>query len=269
MTSKSAHLSFWVSLVLSFLLSIAVAAPAYPASAASVKESPIPSGAQDAPMPQLRKQSTDAAGFVPSGWVLEKSVKGDLNADGIEDLVLILREADPQKVITYKSEVWVEPDNPNVIDTNRRILVVAFGTGTPSGYTQVLVDAILIPPEEPEHPNEQPGLPYDPLRDISITRNALRISIRSASERDWGGGFTMYTFRYETGCFRLIGLDEQNFPSCKGCDPEARYSANFLTRRLKDVSAHGNVKWSNLPDYGRVCLHDVTAFLGSAAWLKR
>ena len=60
------------------------------------------------------------------------------------------------------------------------------------------------------------------------------MQLRDGSERDFGGQKRTYTYRFERTCMRLIGMDQLDFPSCKGegCGGEG-YSANYLTGKAK------------------------------------
>src|SRR5262245_28461909 len=53
--------------------------------------------------PELVLTAEDADAFVPAGWVLEASAKGDLNGDGYEDLVMVLQQQDPGNIIDNKN----------------------------------------------------------------------------------------------------------------------------------------------------------------------
>src|SRR5688500_10551792 len=75
--------------------------------------------------PRLTRQATTAAGFVPSGWMLEKIQRGDLNGDGAADLAMVLRQNDARNVISNTEGLGVE-----TLNTNPRILAVALAGGT-------------------------------------------------------------------------------------------------------------------------------------------
>src|SRR5262245_18638321 len=85
-------------------------------SAAAARELQIP----EAVYPGLPQRAASADGFVPAGWKLETQVSGDLNRDGIADLVLVLRENNPKNVIEHENL------GENPLDTNPRILAIAF-----------------------------------------------------------------------------------------------------------------------------------------------
>jgi hypothetical protein len=70
--------------------------------------------------PALAGHAGSAEDFGPPGWPLESKVSGDLNGDGRDDLVLVLRGNDPRNLIDAR-----ERGGPQSFDTNPRILAVA------------------------------------------------------------------------------------------------------------------------------------------------
>ena len=81
--------------------------------------------------PVLVRSAPTADAFVPKGWRLEHKALGDLNKDGLPDLVLVLRALDPANIIDNKGL------GPRRFDTNPRLLVVAFAKPD-GGYRRVL-----------------------------------------------------------------------------------------------------------------------------------
>ena len=72
--------------------------------------------------PELPRQAPAAAGLVPGGWRIEQEVPGDLDGDGIADLVLVLRDADAKNILPNEDGLGESP-----FDSNPRILAVALG----------------------------------------------------------------------------------------------------------------------------------------------
>src|SRR5262245_61487571 len=70
--------------------------------------------------PTLPAEGSSAESFVPTGWKLEAEHKGDLNKDGKDDLVLVLRMNEPRNVIQH------DELGQNPFDSNPRILAIAF-----------------------------------------------------------------------------------------------------------------------------------------------
>jgi hypothetical protein len=169
--------------------------------------------------PELQEQGEDAQSFVPKGWVLEKEIRGDLNEDGTDDLVLVLHNADPANML--KTE-WA-PETP--VDTNARMLAVALaGSG---GYRLVVSDHDIIPRvislTESDPLSESGG--------VSIDRGSLLVSIYYFSSA--GGsdtGHMDFRFRYEDEDFRLIGFDRVNVNRMSG--EIKNVSVNYLNRKV-------------------------------------
>jgi hypothetical protein len=62
------------------------------------------------------EQKQDPSYFLPKGYVIFENIKGDLNKDGIEDCVLIIKGTDKSKIVIdeYQGE----------LDRNRRGIIV-------------------------------------------------------------------------------------------------------------------------------------------------
>lgn len=73
--------------------------------------------------------------FLPAGWVVERSVWGDLNADGQDDLACVMNAGDPDKfreTETFVGVVRVGPQSGQlscVLDENPRILLILLSDG--------------------------------------------------------------------------------------------------------------------------------------------
>ncbi|NZA26422.1 hypothetical protein H0E84_08485 [Luteimonas sp. SJ-92] len=200
--------------------------------------------------PVVAERAGDAEGFVPAGWRLEQRHAGDLDGDGRDDLVLLLKMDDPGNRIPN------EALGPPVFDTNPRMLVAAFAE-RPGGYRRVLADHALIP------------RPYSPTLDdflsenggVGIVDGALRIGLHLwASAGTWSTSRSGFTFRWREGCFRLVGHDHRHLHRGSGAVQET--SANYLTRRA--WRAEGSIEddamektWLRLPAQPLRCLEDI------------
>ena len=177
----------------------------------------------DAPaviFPQLVEHGADAKTFVPKGWLLEREIKGDLNADRTDDLVLILHDNDPANLTTPE----VGMDSP--LDTNPRMLAVALADAK-GGYRLALANSTIIP--RIIYSNES-----DPLSEsggVSIDRGSLVVVIYyfySSGGSDTG--HMDFRFRHEDDGFRLIGYDRVNVNRMSG--EIKNVSANYLKRKV-------------------------------------
>ncbi len=165
-----------------------------------------------APPPEA--SSTSLARFVPEGYVLYEesgleNIAGDLNKDGLEDRVLLVKG-------TAKSKI-VPVENRGVLDRNRRGIIILFNTG--NGYEKVLQNLDCFSSE-----NEEGGVYYAPELYPEIKKGNLYIQYLHGRY-----GYWTYTFRYQNGDFELIGYDESNH---RGPIVESDLSVNFSTGKL-------------------------------------
>jgi len=186
---------------------------------------PLAATAQDFDLPKvtypkLPAQAASAAGFAPKSWRVEEEVKGDLNADGIDDLAVVLRNDDPRNVITH------DGFGPSPFNSNPRILAVAFGVAG-GGYRLALENHTLIP--RPETPTLE-----DPLAEgeMAIAKGVLKLKLHFFAN---AGGWTMFnstfSFRWQNGRFELIGFDR--FLIQRNTGEVEELSINFSTRKAK------------------------------------
>ncbi|MBN8940651.1 MAG: hypothetical protein J0H01_14225 [Rhizobiales bacterium] len=199
------------------ILSLLAALAVLPAGAALGDALVIP----PANYPPLASQAAAPEGFVPPGWRLEQSRRGDLTGDGIEDVAFVLRQVEPANILA----------NPGLgarrFDTNPRILVVAFGRADHSGFDLALRNTTLIPRRE------NPTL-EDPLANdaIAIASGALRIRLRLASSAgSWETASTTYTFQHRDGELRMVGYDRST--TMRNTGETKAISINYLTGRVK------------------------------------
>ncbi|MBM6582859.1 hypothetical protein ILT44_21875 [Microvirga sp. BT689] len=192
--------------------------------------------------PSLPRQAGTAEGFVPPGWTLEVQASGDLNRDGKGDLVLVIRQNDPDNVIQDFEGLGEKP-----FDTNPRILAIAFRDGPSGGYTLQSENHTLIP----RRTDPAAADPFDKEISIAVLRDGFQVRLDwFMSAGGWETFSTTYTFRHRTGRFELIGYDRDTTHRASG-DTES-ISINYLTRKVKTVSGHisrdvDKVRWLTLP----------------------
>ncbi len=195
----------------------------------------------DVKYPDLAKAAASAEGFVPAGWKLEKQIAGDLNADGIADLVLVLRQTDPNNVISHD----ILGENP--LDTNPRILAVAFGRASPSGFVLALENHTLIPRREVPTADD----PLSERGGVVLEKGTLRIKLNYfTSAGGWSTSLTSHTFRWQNQRFELIGFDRRELMRNSG--EEREVSINYSTARMSITTGNmesnkKTVSWRNLP----------------------
>lgn len=171
----------------------------------------------------------DVRPFIPEGYVLMDKIHGDLNKDGVEDFVLVIKNT--------SKDMFVEDTRKGTIDRNRRGLIILFNTN--NQYEQVLANYDCFSSEQ-----EDAGVYSPPEMSISIEHGILKVYYTHGRN-----GYWFYLFRYKNSDFELIGYDAA-FPS----ELESEFvvfhqlSINFLTqkkvkRRVVDVDSEGNERF--------------------------
>ena len=230
-------MSPFVSLLLSCLFLLT----AVPAEADETEAPPVV-------FPAIPAQAQTQAGLVPKGWTVETESRGDLNGDGAPDLLLVLHMTDPRNVITNDGLGSSE------IDTNPRMLVVAFADKAANKYSLALANHTLIP----RHTNP---LMDDPLESAAIVKGTAQVSLGFwMSAGTWFTSQTKLTFRYQDGCFKLIGYDSTETKRNTG--EMSTVSINYLSRKVKITKGNieddrGKVSWKTVRAPSLLCLDAV------------
>lgn len=160
---------------------------------------------------QLAKEGRTIEEIVPEGWE-EQHVKGDLNKDGIEDIVLVVLPNDSAHIKTREDGCQFN-FNPN-------FLAVYFGS--PSGvYKCFKVWDEAIPKREDEYTEINANISITPKGVMDI-RVSYWASMGAA-----GTGGTTYRYRFQSGDFYLIGEESAWFNRMSG--KGERTSINYLT----------------------------------------
>jgi len=145
--------------------------------------------------------------FIPNGFMLFETINGDLNNDGIEDCVLIIKGSDKTKVVT--DEVRGQ------LDRNRRGLIVLFKKN--DNYELAIKSEECFSSE-----NEDGGVYFAPELGIEIKKSKLYISYFHGRYGYWA-----YVFRYQNSDFELIGYSSSDN---HGPVVESETSINFSTK---------------------------------------
>ena len=190
--------------------------------------------------PALPDHARTAEGFAPDGWRIEKVVTGDLNGDGLVDLVIVLHDTDPKNLVKNDG-MGADP-----FDTNPRILAVAFANKD-GGYDLVVENHLLIP--RPTMTNLEDFLSQS--GGVEVKNGTLRIGLYLfADAGGWDMGVTTYTFRWSPGGFHLIGYDNTDTQRNTGetTDVSINYSTGKMstTKGRIDRKAH-TVTWVKAP----------------------
>jgi uncharacterized protein (TIGR02145 family) len=156
--------------------------------------------------------------FIPAGYrIFSEDGKdwiksGDLNGDGVDDYVLIIKATD-KKMFVHRDE-----NNPKskIVDRNRRGIMIFFKDG--DDYKLVLENRKCF-----ESENEDGGAYFPPDLGVEIKNGNLYVRYGHGKY----GGWT-YNFQYRDSEFELIGFD---YYARNNCNDEKEISINFLTKK--------------------------------------
>ncbi len=161
----------------------------------------------------LKTSGSNATDIVPNGW--ESIYKtGDLNGDGIADLVLIATPCDKDKMKTR--------DDGYVYNFNQPVLAVFWGEKNGNFKLFKQYDNV-IPAREDEFTNITPTLEI-------TNKGVLKIMLEYFfSAGTWVQPTTTHVFRYQNGDFFLIGSERIELERNTGKTVET--SENYLTHK--------------------------------------
>jgi len=155
-----------------------------------------------------KPQNNQPSNFIPKGYAEFEEYFGDLNKDGLEDCVLIIKKSDTANIVTNRFD--------KKVDRNRRGIVVLFKNE--KGYELADKNYNCFSSE-----NEDGGVYFPPELWIKIENEKLYIHYGHGRY-----GYWKYTFRYQNSNFELIGYD---LSSNRGPITMTETSINFLTKR--------------------------------------
>lgn len=188
-----------------------------------------------------------AAGFVPSGWKIEEQVKGDVNADGREDILLKLVEDKP-----VKQDEFVD---------RSRALVVVVKTAEGGWRNAAVADKLL-------QCTGCGGAFYgvvDAPANVSIEKGVIVISQDHGSR--WVSEIS-FKFRYDEqpDMFILIGFDYSTRDRAEAS--VVSESINYLTGKRIATSSKGK-KTTTTVAKKRLSIEEVDSSEMEAAAAKR
>ncbi|SHI86960.1 hypothetical protein SAMN04488513_102120 [Pseudozobellia thermophila] len=155
-----------------------------------------------------RAQESGPKDFIPKGYMEFETYFGDLNKDGQEDLVLLIKKTDTNNVVKNRFD--------KMVDRNRRGIIVLFKSK--DGYRLADKNYDCFSSE-----NEDGGVYFPP--ELSIDIRDGKMFIHYAHGRY---GYWTYTFRYQNENFELIGFDAS---SNRGPIITKETSINFVAKK--------------------------------------
>lgn len=145
---------------------------------------------------------------IPKGYVLFEKTEGDLNGDGIDDHVLMVKGTDSAFVVINRFD--------DEVDRNRRGILIYLSDQ--DNYFLATQNLSCFFSEQ-----EDGGVYFPPELSMSVYHNKLYFDYAHGRY-----GFWQYTFRYQDSDFAMIGYDaSHNY----GPIVKREVSINFLTKR--------------------------------------
>ncbi len=151
--------------------------------------------------------------FVPFGWTILDSAKGDLNQDGRKDAVIILQHDDSVRLIKSEDTILTQP----------RILVILFkNTSDSSFHLSEQSNSFILTHDDP--------FMDDPYQEMTIDKGVLKLNFHTFfTSGSWYTTSGTYKFRYDGKEFILIGAEL--FTIHRATLDYENYSYNFLTNK--------------------------------------
>lgn len=146
--------------------------------------------------------------FIPIGYILFEEYKGDLNNDGLEDCILIVKDTKKENIVINQFG--------DKLDRNRRGIIVLLNND--DNFELVVENLDCFSSE-----NEDGGVYFPPELDINIEKKNLKIHYSHGRY-----GYWEYIFKYDKSDFRLIGYDSSEN---RGPIVSSKTSINFLTQK--------------------------------------
>ncbi|SDS69761.1 hypothetical protein SAMN04487764_2828 [Gillisia sp. Hel1_33_143] len=160
--------------------------------------------------------------YIPDGYILFEEYSGDLNNDGLEDCVLVVKNTQEKNIVKNRFG--------DTVDRNRRGIIVLLRDS--EGYNVAVQNLNCFSSE-----NEDGGVYFPPELSLNIENGKLNIAYEHGRYGNW-----KYIFRYKKSNFELIGYE-----SCenRGTIINSKTSINFLTEKkqlLENIFKNGEDK---------------------------
>ena len=162
---------------------------------------------------QLKKDAQTFKTYIPKSYVLFDTARGDLNKDGIQDIVLIIKATNPK--------AWVNDEYKGKLDRNRRGIIVLLANKNQKTHKTLVKNLNCFSSDQ-----EEGGVYFAPELYPEIKKGILELNYGHGRYGYWS-----YKFRTEQNDMRLIGYDHS---SNRGPMVESFTSINLLTGKKLD-----------------------------------
>ena len=146
--------------------------------------------------------------FLPQGYLVFEKIYGDLNDDGMDDCVIIIKGTDKSKIVHDKYR--------GKLDLNRRGIIVLI-------YKKDHYELALRNEDCFSSESEDGGAYFAPELTVNIKKENLNINYSHGRY-----GYWTYVFRFQDSDLKLIGYDKS---INNGPIVNKEISINFLTKK--------------------------------------
>ena len=168
---------------------------------------------------EINTSGKSISDIIPINWKILDLEKGDLNQDGITDLVFAIQNTDKENI---KLNDGLGTDT---VDLNQRILGIYFGTKLGLYKQQLISENFIILRDSPTM--------EEPFEGFKIgEKGFLEINFRFwYSAGSWSMSNHKYKFQFKKDDFVLVGYDSNESNRASGETTD--YSVNFLRKKIK------------------------------------
>lgn len=146
---------------------------------------------QNFPYPKIVESGAGLNTFAPSAWIVKDSASGDLNGDGLQDIVAVLQ---------YRDSIHVQDDTGVIF--HPRLLIILFKVDSAKGFILAEQNNLIVP-------NDDNPSVTDPYEGVAIKRGILELKTQLFCNMGcWEMGNTSYYFRFWNNGFVLNGAEE-------------------------------------------------------------
>ena len=164
--------------------------------------------------PSITTKGKQVKDFIPAGWMILDSARGDLNKDNLPDAAIILQ---------HKDSISIVKDIEDTVIIRPRILILLFKNKADNSFELIQQSNSFI------LMHDSPAMD-DPFDELNIYAGILEIKFRLFYNMgSWYVSTASYKFRYQKGEFVLIGAD--SFSLHRATMDFEEYSYNFLTKK--------------------------------------
>ncbi|MDN3677318.1 hypothetical protein QWY90_08315 [Flavobacterium paronense] len=188
--------------------------------------------------PEILKVGKTMSSFVPNGWTIVDSTKGDLNGDHNLDIAFVIESKD--SLITYSFSEFEGEQRVNRMYTEkypRSILIIAFSNSTKDSLNLIEQSNSMI--------HARIGLNTK----IEIENNLLKIEYNSSSSAYNHSSNSNYYFSYQNKQFLLNKFDSfrQDYEWTENCIIDFISKIFVLTKGKVNAGKPATV-WKNIDD---------------------